>query len=380
MNTSVIDTLENRGSVYGSFEAQVACVGGIVEVMQVCAEKNNISLNQELIAEWHYLAIKLARIASNPNHTDSYHNLAGYAMLMEKERINSRDKNIENKDIKMLQKKQTSKKRIKKIDAITIEFDGIALRIENAKKGTDFRVFMSKDGIYTISNSKTYNTDKELIGGFHYGLIPDDFVGNKNISKKNAKKICGINAYSIWDQTHRPICNPSGMVYIKKANIWVDIYLCNSDYGEKGTSASSGSILAGNKSDGRSIPDEFENLKYSDFQKIGDDNCKRMPTKSEFQIAMNGVEENVSAEEEDDGTIKHIDFLTSKYGIEQATGVQWVWSADKYKDYNDRALILGGARGNTSYSGSRASHWFDHVWGSSWVIGCRFACDNMNLI
>ena len=103
-----------------------------------------------------------------------------------------------------------------------------------------------------------------------------------------------------------------------------------------------------------------------------------MPTKSEFQIAMDGVEENVSAEEEDDGSIKHIDFLTSKYGIEQATGVQWVWSADKYKDYKDRALILGGSRGSGFNAGSRAVRWpyFSHC---VWCIGCRFACDHMNL-
>ena len=87
MSTGVTDTLENRGNVYGSFDAQVICVSSIVETMQVCAEKNNVSLNQELIAEWHYLAIKLARIASNPNYTDSYHDLAGYAILMEKERV-----------------------------------------------------------------------------------------------------------------------------------------------------------------------------------------------------------------------------------------------------------------------------------------------------
>ena len=104
-----------------------------------------------------------------------------------------------------------------------------------------------------------------------------------------------------------------------------------------------------------------------------------MPTKSEFQIAMNGVEENVSAGKEDDGTIKHIGFLTSKYGIEQATGVQWVWSADKYKDYNDSALVLGGDRGDGLVAGSRAVGWsfFSYC---AWDVGCRFACDNMNLV
>ena len=276
------------------------------------------------------------------------------------------------------QKKQKSKKRIKKIDATTFEVDGKTIHLFDGEKGTDYRVFKGKYGNYIISNKKGCNENEELIGGFHYGLILDDFIGNENISKENTEKIRGINAYSIWDQTHRPACDPSGMVYIKKANIWFDIYLCNSNFTAKGTSVSSGSILAGYADEGRSVPDGFKNLKYSDFQKIGEDNSKRMPTKSEFQIAMDGVEENVSAEEEDDGSIKHIDFLTSKYGIEQATGVQWVWSADKYKDYKDRALILGGSRGSGFNAGSRAVRWpyFSHC---VWCIGCRFACDHMNL-
>lgn len=87
MSKEITDTLANRGNIYGSFEAQVECVGGIVEVMKNCASKNNVELSPDIIAEWHYLAIKIARIASNPNYTDSYHDLAGYAMLMEKERM-----------------------------------------------------------------------------------------------------------------------------------------------------------------------------------------------------------------------------------------------------------------------------------------------------
>ena len=290
---------------------------------------------------------------------------------------------IKNKDNKMLQENITNSLRenslIKKIDATTIQVDGVSISISGAEKGIDYHVFKDKHGGYHVASKDIkIISDQELIGGFHYGLILDDFIGNENISKENTEKIRGINAYSIWDQTHRPACDPSGMVYIKKANIWFDIYLCNSNFTAKGTSVSSGSILAGYADEGRSVPDGFKNLKYSDFQKIGEDNSKRMPTKSEFQIAMDGVEENVSAEEEDDGSIKHIDFLTSKYGIEQATGVQWVWSADKYKDYKDRALILGGSRGSGFNAGSRAVRWpyFSHC---VWCIGCRFACDHMNL-
>lgn len=93
---NVEDTLKQRGSIYGEFATQTQTVGAIVLAMaNAYAENNGIDKNNalmeksvpmKLLAEWHYLAIKLARIAVNPDYTDSYHDLAGYAMLIEKER------------------------------------------------------------------------------------------------------------------------------------------------------------------------------------------------------------------------------------------------------------------------------------------------------
>lgn len=94
---SVEETLEQRGSVYGEFGVQTKTVGAIVLAMANAyadhheIDKSNANLESsipmKLLAEWHYLAIKLARISVNPNHVDSYHDLAGYAMLIEKERM-----------------------------------------------------------------------------------------------------------------------------------------------------------------------------------------------------------------------------------------------------------------------------------------------------
>lgn len=84
---SVEDTLETRGKIYGEFKNQIECVGKIVSAMIDCANANEIRIDMDIQAEWHYLAIKLARIAANPNYTDSYHDLAGYATLMERERV-----------------------------------------------------------------------------------------------------------------------------------------------------------------------------------------------------------------------------------------------------------------------------------------------------
>lgn len=90
MNKSmtVDDTLRQLGSVCGEFGVQLETIGGIVEIMKAAYIANKTTYpSKELLAEWHYLAIKLARVAVNPDHTDSYHDLAGYATMMERERI-----------------------------------------------------------------------------------------------------------------------------------------------------------------------------------------------------------------------------------------------------------------------------------------------------
>jgi hypothetical protein len=86
--SSVEDTLKQRGSVYGEFTNQVHTIAMIIDAMKFAylQTHNQESPHDTLIAEWHYLAIKLARIAANPMYLDSYHDLAGYATLMEEER------------------------------------------------------------------------------------------------------------------------------------------------------------------------------------------------------------------------------------------------------------------------------------------------------
>ena len=46
---------------------------------------------------------------------------------------------------------------------------------------------------------------------------------------------------------------------------------------------------------------------------------------------------------------------------------------------NKIAVILGGNRDNGVNAGSRASAWHDYVWFSVWDVGCRFACDHLEL-
>ncbi len=277
---------------------------------------------------------------------------------------------------------------IKKINEQTIEVSGIQLSLDKdliktnqfKTAGTDYYIFCKKksDKEYFISDKKKEKGYK-LVGGFHYGLIPENFEARNNITKKDAKKIAGINAYSIWDKKHRPNCEPESMVYIPKLKIWIDIYLTNNEHKEFGTSKAGKNILAGNEHNGRKLAVGLDQLKGIDIDAIAELHKKRLLTKDEFQVAMDGVKENVSANDLDDGTIKHIPDLTSRYGIEQATGVQWIWSSTKYgkQDEDDDRFILGGYRTDGIDAGSRASHWNYSVWGSTWDIGSRFACDNL---
>lgn len=277
------------------------------------------------------------------------------------------------KDMPSLNKKK-SKPNIKKFSPDSISIDGCILTIPYKKAGTDYYV-IKNDNHYIITTDKC----NKVIGGFHYGLIPETFCAVNNIPQKNAEKIRGINAYSIWTKKHRPSCEPEGMVFIKPLSVWIDIYLTGSNE-VKGTSLASGYILGGdsNKKYGRVLPKDITKMKYVDFETIANNHSKRMLTENEFQVAMFGVKENCSTGNLDDGRIKHIKDFTSKYGIEQATGCQWIWSSEQHGDNTEHKKIFGGHLDHSSHSGSRASDWSNSVWYTPWGIGLRCACEHLN--
>lgn len=279
---------------------------------------------------------------------------------------------------------QAIKKRVSivKANAHTVFVNGFELSLDDEyitkESGTDYLICRDGSAFKLFENKEDSVLSSEIIGGFHYGSCGEEFEPINNIGKKHAKKLAGINAYSIWDQYHRPTCDPKGMVYIPKLDIWEDIYILSDQYEEVGTSAAGFNILAGYEHHGRKLPKDKTECKWQDFKEIGEKFGKRMLTEREFQVSMYGVKENCSAGVIDNGITKHIPDFMSRYGIEQATGCQWIWSSENYKDYEDRKKVFGGYRDYTSDSGSRASAWSNVVWGSSWAIGCRFACDPLH--
>lgn len=281
--------------------------------------------------------------------------------------------------------------------------------------GTDYFVYAKADGTFYISASDAITADR-LIGGFHYGLVgeTEGITGNK--LEADMVKIRGINQYSFWDLKYRPVASPKGMVNI--GGKWYDIYLLNSEHITNGTSKA-GLFIAGGDSvnAGRlmpKIPLEYggnNTLNYGKFTwfqacEIAKANLKRLISYSEFGSIAYGILEGVSSAtnsyETVAGKIEHYPNLTSKFGIEQAAGVQWIWGADLANyptdttwawkantdgrgqiystDNSPTAVLLGGGRSVGAVAGSRASHWFHYVWYSYWDVGCRFACDHLELV
>lgn len=278
--------------------------------------------------------------------------------------------------------------------------------------GTDYYVYLKADATLYISADKTITTDR-LIGGFHYGLVAEAEAVTGAKTEADMAKIRGINAYSFWDLKFRPTCNPEGMVHI--GGRWYDIYLLNSEHINNGTSKASGYIAGGDATYGRLIPkiplayggdNTLTYGKFTWFQacEVAKSHGKELISYAEFPTIAYGVLEGKSSQtdgyESVAGAIEHYPELTSKYGIEQATGTQDIWGLDVNADANSgawqdvtdsrgqiyansnelNAVRLGGHRGVGASAGSRCSDWSVYVWNSSWVVGSRFACDHLELV
>ena len=285
--------------------------------------------------------------------------------------------------------------------------------------GTDYFVYAKSDGTFYISASDTITTDR-LIGGFHYGLVGESeaLTGNKTEAMMVEQR--GIWSHSCWDLKFRPSSSVRGKNFAH--GIWVDIYLADEDIAIRGYSSpwkSAGvkaKIAAGTTDYGRAIPKiplafggngTLTYGKFTWFQaaEIAASLKCFLIDYEKFPSLAYGILENVSSStngyETTAGAIEHYPNLTSRY-MEQAAGVQWIWGSDLANyptdttwawkantdsrgqiystDNSPTAVLLGGVRGDGAIAGSRASFWSSCVWYSLWSIGCRFACDHLELV
>jgi len=91
------DTLLERGNRYGSFKDQSTITQKIKRTMKTSIKWNNLSYSQEEALEM--IAGKIARIINgDPNYIDSWHDIAGYATLIEQE-LKEKDANTAKEEV-----------------------------------------------------------------------------------------------------------------------------------------------------------------------------------------------------------------------------------------------------------------------------------------
>lgn len=83
MDSGIDSTLEERGKQYGEFKEHARISQNLKEVMRREEGWNRLADDQREALEM--IAHKIARLLNgNPDHIDGYHDIAGYARLVEK--------------------------------------------------------------------------------------------------------------------------------------------------------------------------------------------------------------------------------------------------------------------------------------------------------
>lgn len=80
--SDVNETLKNRGARYGSFDKHAAITQALKATLQACKGWDPLNPSQKEALEM--IAHKMGRILNgDPNYADSWHDIAGYATLVE---------------------------------------------------------------------------------------------------------------------------------------------------------------------------------------------------------------------------------------------------------------------------------------------------------
>ena len=273
-----------------------------------------------------------------------------------------------------------------------------AITMPTLTSGTDYAIWVKDDATIQATTNHTSapgTGNWRKVGGFHYA------PGGHSGSPGGGNSTPQINEYSFWDLKFRPACpDPRGMVLVAES-FWSDIYLLGVDHLTNGTSKYGVTIADG--SSPPKVPTKFGgtgsnaygSLNWWEANEVLRSWGKRSPTCSEFSALAYGTTEASSIGSDPGSTSWSATYL-SKWGINQASGVMWIWGDEfgggaagaswtantggRGSTYQmENAVIFGGNWGGGAYSGSRCSNWSSSPTISSNHIGARGVCDHLIL-
>lgn len=285
---------------------------------------------------------------------------------------------------------------------VTVSLNTDLLIPESKTAGTDYYVYAKNNGTFYVSSNDSIGTDR-LIGGFHYGLTGEAEAATGNKTEADMVKLRGINEYSFWDLKYYANCKAGNKGMFIVDNKCYDIYMGDVNYGIDFYSKANAQIAGGGTDYRRGypkIPLMFGGNGTTNYGKLTpfvafdlvNAAGKELISYQEFTKIAYGVQEGLAQPETIAGQTGHIGAVTSKYGMEQATGTQWIWSSSfgasstgtwnnitnaRGQVYSDVIVaFMGGASSETAgIPGSRCSVWSGGLTNSSWVLGFRGCCD-----
>lgn len=251
------------------------------------------------------------------------------------------------------------------------------------------------------------------IGGFHYGLVApgttpaggsfatsgfNNTGGSKVWTQYDVDRIAGINEYSIWDLQYRSKGEQRGSTFDPQTRTWWGIYLCSTNHIGNGISCYNTDVASGTVLPripwpyGGNGTTTYGRLSLYEAQEIAASHFCRLPSYEEFMSAAFGVTEGNSlggASSTIPVTTRQPGY-TSRIGIEQATGHQWIIGAPfgssagsawlgtgRGSLYGTTGLpLFGGARVHGPDAGSRCSNWICSAGDSVWYLGLRAVADH----
>lgn len=274
---------------------------------------------------------------------------------------------------------------------------GVVVSMPSATVGKDYAIWLKTDGTLQATDNFVTppTTNARKIGGFHYA------AGGNAAAQAGGDSAPQINEYSIYDNNYRPACaDPRGMTCVA-GTFWSDIYLLNNNPDVYGTSSYGRPIAGGGTPPvipsalGGNGSTTYGSLTWFEAMSIAAVYGKSAFTQSEFMAATFGVTEGTSRGS--DPAITGLDApRTSKWGVMQATGNLWVWSADRGGSYSTsgwnantegfgseynapNASLLGANWSHGFNAGSRSSSWSSSASDSYDDISVRLRGDHLQI-